>query len=105
MKEAQDLLTAITTQTEMIERKLMLAIKAAQGCGIGYKKGLEQTKELFNQAIFKKIYINTDGSVARADFTPIFETLFVYKKFELGLFGSPDSHLFNILEELASLIA
>ena len=90
MKEAHELLTAITAQTEIIEHRLMLAIKAAEGCGLGYKKGLEKTRELFNQAIFKKIYINKDGSVARADFTPIFETLIVHKKFELEQFGSPD---------------
>ncbi|HEY3373941.1 MAG TPA: hypothetical protein VGK02_02615 [Candidatus Aquicultor sp.] len=90
MNEAQELLTAITAQTDLIERRLMLAIKAATSCGIGYKNGLEPTKELFNNAIFKKVYINKDGSVARAEFTPIYEILFVHKKFELGLFGSPD---------------
>ncbi|MBI4734186.1 MAG: hypothetical protein HY779_05170 [Rubrobacteridae bacterium] len=68
----------------------MTAIKIAKNCGLGYNKGSERTKELLNQALFKKLHIDKYGNVVDAEFTPIFHDLFILKKFELGKFGSPD---------------
>lgn len=90
MANARKLLDAISIKTEMLEKRLSITIQMARNCGTLYKKLNEENKRLLNQVVFEKVYINKDGTVARAEFTPLFHCLFVSKKFELDKFGSPD---------------
>jgi len=100
MANARKLLDAISIKTEMLEKRLSITIQMARNCGTLYKKLNEENKRLLNQVVFEKVYINKDGTVARADFTPLFYCLFVSKKFELDKFGSPDRSLFEPVEKL-----
>lgn len=100
LAEAQKLTQAISATTEVVEERLMTAIKIAKNCGIGYKDGAEETKAKLNQALFKKLYIDKFGNVVDAEFTPIFHDLFVLQRFELDKFGSPDKTIFELLEQM-----
>lgn len=80
MAAARKLLDAISIKTEMLEKRLSITIQMARNCGTLYKKLNEENKRLLNQVVFEKVYINKDGTVAHADFTPLFDCLFVSKQ-------------------------
>nr|NIM47524.1 recombinase family protein [Candidatus Aenigmarchaeota archaeon] len=57
------------------EKVLKLAIKLASNCYLAYQKASPQTKRLFNQAFFKKIYVK-EKRIIKVDCTDFFDPIF-----------------------------
>ena len=64
---------------EEIVEKLTLVMDMLEDCGATYRKANENIKRLMNQSIFKKIWINPDGSV-EPKMTKICEGVFEAKR-------------------------
>ncbi|MCL4499932.1 MAG: hypothetical protein M1335_06815, partial [Chloroflexi bacterium] len=74
MSKAKTRLESITVHNDQIVERVELMIEMAANCYLVYKKGKEQTKRLFNETFFKKIYVKNqeiNDKEFSADFHPI----------------------------------
>jgi len=63
LKQAHGLLADVSIEFEAIEQNLSRALELARDCHAAYEAAGPNTRRLFNQAFFEKLYLHDDGEV------------------------------------------
>lgn len=79
IKTAEERLEQINCGDNQVKKILDIALSMCQNCGYAYKKAKPQARRLFNQAIFKKIYVQ-NRKIDRVDYSDLFGLFFQPKK-------------------------
>jgi len=56
-------LTDVSLEFEAIEQNLNRALELARDCHAAYEAAGPNTRRLFNQAFFEKLYVHDDGEI------------------------------------------
>ena len=92
-----DMSNNLEQHTEVLEK----AIKIAENCALAYKKAKPETKQLFNQAFFKKVFVK-DKKIEGVKYTDLFGTLLSKSSSKKELVDAAVRNLnFSILDQLS----
>jgi len=63
LKQARDRLADVSLEFDAIEQNLNQALAFAKDCHAAYESADNNTRRLFNQALFERIYVHNDGAI------------------------------------------
>ena len=63
LEQARGLLADVSLEFEAIEQNLTRALELARDCHAAYEAAGPNTRRLFNQAFFEKLYVHDDGEI------------------------------------------